>query len=70
MKGSGIGISEMAKASRGTLMETLTSVNLSKVKLMVKEFTLGRMAKFMMVSGTRGLSKDTVSGKVSKMTLT
>jgi hypothetical protein len=60
----------MAKASRDTLMETLTSDNLSRVKLMEKESIHGRMARYMTGNGTRGLSKDTVSGKVSKMTLT
>ena len=59
-----------AKASRDTLMAILTSVSLSTVRRMAKESIPGRMARSMMVSGTRGSSKGMASGKVSRMTLT
>jgi hypothetical protein len=51
-------------------MVILTSDSLSTAKHMAKESIPGRMERSMMVSGTRALSKDMVSGKVSRMTLT
>jgi len=40
------------------------------VKHMAKESIPGRTERSMMASGTRALSKDMASGKVSRMTLT
>jgi len=70
MRGSGTEISGTAKASRGILMAILTSDSLSMVKHMAKESIPGRTERSMMASGTRALSKDMASGKVSRMTLT
>jgi hypothetical protein len=43
----------MEKALRGIPMEILILVSLSMVKLMEKEFILGRIERFMMVNGIR-----------------
>lgn len=68
MKASGTEISGMVKASKDIQMATPTSGNSSKERLTVKVFTLGRMERFTMVSGTLGSSKVMVSGKAYKMT--
>ena len=51
-------------------MEIPTSDSLSLEKLMVKESIPGQMARYMMVSGTKVLSKDMVFGKVYRTILT
>lgn len=59
---------DRAKALNIMPTETSTMVPTSTVKLMVKESTLGQMAKFTMVNGTKASSMVTVSGKVYKET--
>lgn len=45
------------------IMGILTKVNLRQVKLMEREFILGRMVKFTTVSGKQALSMEMGCGK-------
>jgi len=57
----------MEKDLNDTQMEIHILVNLNMVKLMVKEYILGKMVKYMMVNGIKEWNKVMVFGKELKM---
>jgi len=68
-KDIGTEILETEKDSKGIQMEILILANLNTEKLMERESTHGRTARYTMVSGIKAWSKDTVFGKVLEMIL-
>ena len=56
----------MEKVSKGIQQVILILDNLNMEKLMEKEFTLGKMEKYMMENGIRGWNKVMEYGKVLK----